>query len=401
MKIAIYSGAIPSATFIEHLIKGISQTEQVILFGTLNKKVFKPYLSENISIHHNEVNKFKNVLLTTYRLIKLSIFYPSRLLPLLSELSRYSRAYNKWVYLSKFVPMVLYKPDILHIQWAKDIQHYAFLKNAYGIKIILSLLGSHINYSPIANKQLAAEYRKWFPKLDAFHAVSEAIKIEAQKYNAILNKTVVIRSPIPELFFDAYKPFVIERNQNFIKLVSVGRFHWVKGITYAVHAVAILKQRGYNVCYTIIGGETPSEEILFLIEDLGLQNDIHLIPGIDQELLIELLKNQNIFILPSIMEGIANVVLEAMAIGLPVLSTDCGGMSEVVKTSETGWLLPKRSASAIADGVENIIATKEDELHSITKNAHNLVKRFYSANNSIDEFSKLYHDVVNNNFKVV
>lgn len=394
MKVAIYSGVIPTATFIEHVIKGVSRTHNVFLFGTLNKSLFKPYQSKNIQIYQTEENVYKQVWRTGYRLFLLTIKHPKRLRCLFLEVYKYKTVYQKWDYFSKFLPIILYKPDVLHIQWAKEIKSFGFMQEAYGIKIVLSFLGSHINYSPIVDKDLAKAYCKWFPKIGAFHAVSEAIKLEAQNYDAQENKIKVIRSPIPDLFFNAYQTFTKRKPTNHIKLVSVGRFHWVKGMIYAIRAVAILKQRGFIVEYTIIGRKDIPEEILYEMHSLGVRENITIRGNMEQQEVIELLFEHDVLILPSIMEGIANVVLEAMAIGLPVISTDCGGMNEVVKMGETGWLIPKRSEIAIADAVVNVIATSEDGLQLITHNAHVFVKQYYSANNSINEFIQLYQDVL-------
>ena len=65
---------------------------------------------------------------------------------------------------------------------------------ALGIKLVLSLRGAHINYSPIADLKLADMYRKNFPKVDAFHAVSKAIALEAQKYGAQKSNISVVYS---------------------------------------------------------------------------------------------------------------------------------------------------------------------------------------------------------------
>ena len=144
----------------------------------------------------------------------------------------------------------------------------------------------------------------------------------------------------------------------------------------------------------MIGRKETPEEILYEMHSLGVRENITIRGNMEQQEVIELLFEHDVLILPSIMEGIANVVLEAMAIGLPVISTDCGGMNEVVKMGETGWLIPKRSEIAIADAVVNVTATSEDGLQLITHNAHVFVKQYYSANNSINEFIQLYQDVL-------
>ena len=93
-------------------------------------------------------------------------------------------------------------------------------------------------------------------------------------------------------------------------------------------------------------------------------------------------------------EGIANVVLEAMSMGLPVISTDCGGMAEVVKHKETGWLIPMRDAKAIETAIIDFHNTSQEKLQSIVLQAHELVKREFDYDKNIAKFIALYNSVV-------
>ena len=77
--------------------------------------------------------------------------------------------------MSKILPVLNHTPDIFHIQWAKSLPFWFFLKDIYGVKIVLSLRGSHINYSAYANDSLARNYNILFPKVDKMHAVSKKI----------------------------------------------------------------------------------------------------------------------------------------------------------------------------------------------------------------------------------
>ena len=74
----------------------------------------------------------------------------------------------------KFYPVLYHKPDIFHLQWAKSLEDWIWLQE-FGVKVILSLRGTHITISPIANETLASKYKQLFPKVDAFHAVSNSI----------------------------------------------------------------------------------------------------------------------------------------------------------------------------------------------------------------------------------
>ncbi|MCF1191228.1 glycosyltransferase [Mangrovimonas sp. AS39] len=392
VKIAIFSGVIPSTTFIEHVITGVGKQHEVLLFGVKKRSV--RYSSKQIRIHETPSSHYLNLVVSAYRLMLLGVKSPKSVLLLFKEIQKYPKIYNKWIWFTKFLPIVLYRPDILHLQWARDMEFYWFLKERFGIKIVLSLLGSHINYSPILIPKMADIYRKTFPQVDAFHAVSQAISWEAQKYYAPAQKIKVIHSPIKEKTFDFYRPPTKHGNRP-LELVSVGRHHWVKGYIYALLALAYLRDHLGIVChYTIIAqGEVP-ESLLFMRYQLGLETLVRFQSGLPQETLFVKIQEYDALLLPSLNEGIANVVLEAMALGVPVISTNCGGMAEVVHPCETGWLVPVREPEAMANAVMDVINTPEQALQLIAQNAHDFVKAQFSAKERIAEFLKLYHEVL-------
>jgi glycosyltransferase involved in cell wall biosynthesis len=309
------------------------------------------------------------------------------------EAKSYPTRYEQFIWFSKFVPIALHAPDIIHFQWARDLDFYSFFVTKLKFKAVVSLRGAHINYTPVLQPRIGELYKSVFPLVDAFHAVSEAIKVEAQQYGAQEELTTVIHSPIKPIFFENYNPKICSLKKQ-INIVSVGRFHWKKGYRYALDALSILKSRGVPFTYTIIGPKTYTESILFQLHDLDLVNDVKMVNHLDQDALISYLHKQDVLLLPSLEEGIANVVLEAMALGITVVSTDCGGMAEVVKPKETGWLVPVRQPKAIADAIIEFTETSENNLQRITQNAHEFVKTHFSAENSIQQFLELYESVV-------
>lgn len=390
MRIAIFSGSIPTATFIEHVIKGVSTTHKVYLFGVVDKPYH--YKNKRIKVYATPKSHFKNLIITLYRVFLLIFLSPASLYALVKEVQQYTRLYDRWIWFTKFLPIVLYKPDILHLQWARDIPFYYFIKDTINCKLVISLLGSHINYSPIADTRLAQQYNELFPKVDAFHAVSEAITKETVKYGADLQKIKIIRSPIQYEAFSLYRD---PKKTKKIKIVSVGRHHWVKGYAYAIKAMEILKKTGVVFTYDIIAQGTVPEELIFIKNQLNLQNEVRFLDGISpQSRLFEKMQSYDVLILSSLSEGIANVVLEAMALGVPVISTNCGGMAEVIKPNETGWLVPVRDPKALADAITELHHTLEHELQRITANAHQLVKQHFNAEDRIAEFLEFYGDVV-------
>lgn len=389
-KIAIFSGSIPSSTFIEHLIEGIAEHHKVMLFGVVEAP--KTYSSKNITIYKTPFSHPLNFVYTFYRIILLLLKRPQEVLLLLKEVKTYKSRYDRWIWFSKFLPIILYRPDIVHLQWTRDLEFYTFLQKRFHFPLIVSLRGSHINYTPIVEPRIADLYRKTFPHVAFFHAVSKAIALEAQQYGADIAKIKVIHSPIPRAFTSQFKPYKKSSSEVF-NLMSVGRFHWVKGFKYALDAVSILKNQGVKIVYTIVGPSKFSEDIQFQIHQLGLEDTVKLLSQVPQADLIAKMTTQDAIVLSSVQEGIANVVLEAMAIGVPVISTDCGGMPEVVVPKQTGWLVPVRNPQDIADAVHEMIQTDPENLERITLHAHEHITLQFDADRSIKQFLELYKTV--------
>ncbi|PWI31509.1 hypothetical protein DI383_02240 [Flavobacteriaceae bacterium LYZ1037] len=389
IKIAIYSGVLPATTFIENLITEVGKQHKVYLFGTI--KVPTSYTSKNIHIVETSTNQWQNIPQTILRVCQLLIKRPKRVWIAYKEAKRYKTPYEQWMRFSRFIPVLLYQPDVFHLQWASKIDRWMFLKQAYNCKIILSLLGSNINIDPITKPILKDWYLKHFPNIDAFHAVSHHLAKAAIGFGANPEKLKVIRTTILEETFNYFKPKT-KLNET-IELLSVGRHHQVKGYKHAILAIKTLKNQGVKVKYTIIAQGLVPEELLLLVQQQELQGQVFFKDGLPQEKLFTAMQNYDALVLPSLSEGIANVVLEAMLLGVPVISTNCGGMPEVVIPKETGWLVPVANPEALSNGIIDFIYTDKDEIEQITNNAFQLVNTQFDTQTVVKQYIELYESV--------
>lgn len=383
LKIAIYSGDIPSTTFIERLIKGLSVNKQkVYLFGFLKSKV--AYNENTIVVAYKNTIISKSIHLLKYSTL-LFLFKNKEK----KRLDLILRLQSKNMLLSKVkcYPVLWHKPDIFHVQWAKGLADWVWVKD-FGIKLALSLRGAHINYSPIADLELATMYKKHFPKVDGFHAVSKAIALEAERYSAKNKKIKVVYSGL-NLEVSAKTEL---KNNTVFQIISVGRSHWIKGYSYALDACRLLKEKGFQFKYTIIGG-AKDIELLYQIEDLGLQDEVTLLDRIPFSKVQQQIQNSDLLLLPSVEEGIANVVLEAMTLKTIVLSTNCGGMDEVIKDYENGFLIPIRNSELMAKRIIEISKISEPKKEKIKQKAINTIKKQHNEKQMIKGMLELYHNM--------
>ncbi|MEN4831553.1 glycosyltransferase [Pantoea vagans] len=140
-----------------------------------------------------------------------------------------------------------------------------------------------------------------------------------------------------------------------LRIVSVARLTEKKGLDVAVKASAILKQRGGQFQYTIIGNGDQDEMMRDFIAREGMEDCVSM-PGFKpQEEIRRALSQADIFLLPSKtaadgdMEGIPVALMEAMAVGLPVVSTFHSGIPELIENNVSGWLVEEDDPEALAE----------------------------------------------------
>ncbi len=158
-----------------------------------------------------------------------------------------------------------------------------------------------------------------------------------------------------------------EQGLNSVPLIlSVGRMVEKKGFTYLVEACRILKIRGYDFRCQIIGSEDKDTvNIKAKIAETNLAQTITLHPAVTQEKLTRIYQQSTVFALPcQIIEsgdrdGIPNVLVEAMAMEMPIVSTDISGIPELVEDHVNGLLVPQKDALALANAIGELLENNE------------------------------------------
>src|SRR6184192_2305270 len=174
-------------------------------------------------------------------------------------------------------------------------------------------------------------------------------------------------------------------------ILAVGRLIAKKGFADLIGACGLIAERGKSFQCEIIGEGPLENELRGQIERLNLQNRV-VLPGAKQQReVLQRLAAANVFVLPSVidpeggMDNLPTVIMEAMATGLPVVSTKIGGIPEMVVESETGFLVQPGDVVALADAIETSIGNlslaqklgragheRAEKLFSIEKNVREL-----------------------------
>ncbi len=286
-------------------------------------------------------------------------------------------------------------PDAVHIEFGALAPELLHLKTGLGCPLTMSLRGYDIAY---AGLDRPGYYDTVWETVDAVHVLSHGLWQRALERGAPADLAHHFITPAVDC--TRFTPTVAGRPTTAIgtatrpaRLVSVGRLHWKKGYDYALDAVAMLRSRGISVDYRIVGDGDLFEAVCFWRHQLGLDDCVTLLGGLTPDRVADELARADVFLHPSISEGFGNAPLEAQASGVPVVSTDAEGLTENVAHEETGLVVPRRNASALADALERLI--RDDRLRATLGRAGpRRVQEHFDLPQHLQAWDRFYRDVL-------
>ena len=244
------------------------------------------------------------------------------------------------------------KPDVIHTHLFQA-RIYTTLAQLFHRDAIL-----------IAHKHNSVNFKKHniFILLEMFSihlnkkviAISESVKQSLVKYELIPAKKIyVLPNSIDYHNFNKNVRIKNYSKENHIIIGTVCRLEKQKGIKYLLLAMKTILAKFPNARLEIVGDGSLLEELQNQCIDLGISNSVFFFGKFTD--VIPFYKRMDIFVLPSIYEGFGIVILEAMAIGVPVVATNVDGIREVVVDGESGILIPPKNPESIADAISYII----------------------------------------------
>jgi glycosyltransferase involved in cell wall biosynthesis len=149
------------------------------------------------------------------------------------------------------------------------------------------------------------------------------------------------------------------------RLVCVGRLCEAKGQLLLIDAVAQLNQRGVRVDLVLAGDGPMRTDIEKRVREFGLQDRVRITGWISSNRVREEILAARALVLPSFAEGLPVVIMEALALRRPVITTYIAGIPELVKARENGWLIPAGSICDLTAAIEDCLSRSTDELEKM------------------------------------
>jgi len=285
-----------------------------------------------------------------------------------------------------------YKPDVIH---AHMIHANIFARlNRIGCKVPKLICSAHSSNEGGRLRMLAYRYTHTLSDLTTNVSINASNNFETlgavplSGIKTIYNGIDLTKFDKKEIHTTLKKELNISDSTPIF--LAVGRFNVAKDYPNLLNAFSILKKTAYfkhkQPKLLIAGDGELRSELELLVKNLDLQSNVLLLGKRDD--IPVLLNMSDFFVLSSKHEGLPTVVIEAMACGTFVISTDCGGSAEIM--GDTGILVPPQNSEALAEALKEAVNKTPLEIQENNFKARQRVEELFSLEKSVQNWLKLY-----------
>jgi len=284
--------------------------------------------------------------------------------------------------------------DVIHCHFGPNGIVGAHLKDdGIGGKLVITFHGADMSKFILTYGDNV--YKNLFSKGDIFMPISEYWKKRLVEMGCPEDKTVVHHMGVDLENFRFFE----RQPKDVTRILSVARLTSKKGHEYAIKAVGKLAKENNSVKYIVAGDGKLKGKLESLVSELRIENNVEFLGLTGQEEIRKLYQQAHIFLLPSVVakdgdqEGIPVVLMEAMAAGLPVISTRHSGIPELVKDGVSGFLVPEKDTDVLSEKLNFLI--KHSELwNEMGAEGRKFVEEKYDAKKLNRKLVNIYMDLV-------
>lgn len=288
--------------------------------------------------------------------------------------------------------------DIVHCHFGPNGQYGVLFKELGKAKRVLVSLHAYELTKGLSPKRLA-ELRTMSEQADLLLPISRHWRVRLLEWGCKPERVRVHRMGIDTSIF-TYHP---KRVEDTMRVLTVARLVEKKGVEYAIQAIALVKKRfpGVRMQYSIVGDGPLRGELETLVSRLDLEEIVRFEGSMVQAQVQNKMQISHVFVLPSVtasdgdQEGIPVSLMEAMASGMPVISTWHSGIPELVDHGNSGLLTPERDVESIAEALGKLIESP-DLLASMGESAQQSVNSYYNIEVLNRELVALYERLLSN-----
>lgn len=273
----------------------------------------------------------------------------------------------------------------LHFGFATMALGKENLAKTIGAQMAVSIRGYDIAIYPMKNHEC---YRLLWERLDKLHYISDDLLSIAlnQGFNSKISHQKITPAIDTSLFQGRRRSTI----KTPLKIVTVARLHWKKGLEYTLEALSILNKREIDFEYTVIGSGEDYERLVYAGYQLGIKEKIRFVGKKTQEEIKEVFQESDIYLQYSVQEGFCNSALEAQAMGLLCIVSNAEGLTENILNNETGWIVPKRKPELLADQIIKVLNLTASDRVRISQAAVERTKKQFDLEKQKKDFETFY-----------
>lgn len=387
-KIGIVLSGIPhtSETFIASFIQQLAEGgNKIYVFANSSNNalalphtvVVRPYLKQLL---------MKGRILSILNIFFSLCFNPKRLKALLSLQVAKKQLLNDLNVLTS--PSL----DYLHFPFANlafGREHYAEI---LGAKMTIGFRGSDINVFPVYHR---VSYEKMWPQVFKVHCNAQELKSKLALHNIPSSLPVKIIQPgLRARYLKNGEDVALRiKKQDYKKesFLTVGRLHWIKDFPLLLRALALLRQSGAQFTYTIAGDGKEKEHLMFLVEELGLQECVHFAGALNTSEVLHLFAKATLYIQTSLAEGFSNACLEAQSQGLLCVTTNVSGMQTCIEDGVTGIVVKDRQEATLVNAIRKIMSLPTEERRGKSLYAANRARTTFTYDRQKQEWLEFFN----------
>jgi colanic acid/amylovoran biosynthesis glycosyltransferase len=260
--------------------------------------------------------------------------------------------------------------------------------------LVVSFLGFDANV--VGYRYGGRHYADTFKRARIISVSSDFMANQLLALDAPRDRLVKLPLGLPVMRY-AFRERVLTRGEP-VRLVTVARLTEVKGIDWGLRAVALLLQSGALVEWDVIGDGPLRSQLEHLSEHLGITRAVRFHGARGSEFVREQLGSAHLCLYCGIRgqdgseEALGGAVLEAQAVGLPVIATRVGGVPEGMIPGRSGLVVPQRDPAAIATAVRDLIS-RADEWPAMGHEGRRHVEQNYDAGRLNQQWVELYRSL--------
>lgn len=279
--------------------------------------------------------------------------------------------------------------DMIHAHVALPDGYAAMeISKKYNVPLIVTVHGKDFS-SSLNRKAPYKSIAKTLIHADNIILVSNKLKVICnEKFPEVSNKKIqVIYNGVNEIFFNRSNSALLEKNEQKLKLLSVSNLIDSKGIDINLKAISILKKKGIDVEYNIVGEGIEEQNLKKLAVELNITKQVNFLGKKNRVEIAYQINECDIFSLPSWNEAFGIAYIEAMASSKPIIGCKGQGIEEIIKHENNGYLVEPKSVSSLVEVLSNIHI---ERLLLIGDNAYKTVRNNFSWDINASQTLQIY-----------